>query len=216
MTESPPPPLRILICDDHRVVRAGLRQILQDEPDLEIVGEAATADEAVELARSSRPDVAIMDLSFGDGSGISATEAVGRASPDTRVLILTMHEDPAYARDALRAGALGFVVKRAADVDLVLAIRTVAAGAVYLDSTIRGAVLDDRASPPSRSRIDTLSRRESEVLRFLAEGLTNQEIASVLHLSTRTVETYRANVQQKLGVRTRAELTRFARDVGFS
>lgn len=198
------------------MVRAGLRQILQDEPDLEIVGEAATADEAVELARSSRPDVAIMDLSFGDGSGISATEAVGRASPDTRVLILTMHEDPAYARDALRAGALGFVVKRAADVDLVLAIRTVAAGAVYLDSTIRGAVLDDRASPPSRSRIDTLSRRESEVLRFLAEGLTNQEIASVLHLSTRTVETYRANVQQKLGVRTRAELTRFARDVGFS
>lgn len=198
------------------MVRAGLRQILQDEPDLKIVGEAATADEAVEFARTFKPDIAIMDLSLGQGSGITATEAIGRSSPDTRVLILTMHEDPAYARDALKAGALGFVVKRAADIDLVRAIRTVAAGAVYIDSTIRGSMLNDRSSQTARGRINTLSRRESEVLRFLSEGLTNQEIASVLHLSARTVETYRANVQQKLGVRTRAELTRVARELGLS
>lgn len=207
--------VRVLICDDHLVVRAGLRQILQDEPGIEIVGEAATAAEVVDLARATEPDVIVMDLSLGDGSGIAASEELRRTVPDARVLVLTMHEDPAYARDALAAGALGYVVKRAADVELVLAIRTVAAGATYVDGSIRRS-LDKRASPAPRAGVEGLSRRETEVLRLLAEGLTNQEIAANLHLSTRTVETYRANVQQKLGVRTRAELTRVAREAGFA
>lgn len=205
--------LRIAICDDHAVVRTGLRQILEGEPGLDIVGEAATAEEVVALARATRPDVVVMDLSLADGSGIAATMEVLQVSPATRVLILTMHEDPAYARDALRAGALGYVVKRAADVDLVLAVRTVAAGATYVDGSVRMS-LDEETSQPAPTGIGALSRRESEVLRLLAEGFTNQEIAGELHLSPRTVETYRSNVQQKLGVRTRAELTRIARDAG--
>lgn len=207
---------RVLICDDHLVVRAGLRQILQNEPDIEVVGEASTVAQVIELTRIAGPDVVIMDLSLDDGSGIAATAELRRSSPAVHVLILTMHEDPAYAQDALRAGALGYVIKRAADVDLVLAVRTVAAGATYIDGSIRSSLLDGRVTLPSRGGVGALSTRESEVLRLLAEGLTNQEIAGVLHLSIRTVETYRANVQQKLGVRTRAELTRLARDVGLA
>lgn len=207
-----PPRLRIVICDDHAIVRAGLRQILQDEPDLEIVAEASTTEEVVALAQMTAPDVAIMDVSLADAGGIAATEELLQVSPTTRVLMLTMHEDPAYARDALRAGALGYVVKRAADTDLVLAIRTVAAGATYIDGSVRQSL--EQTSQSTRGSIGVLSRRESEVLRLLATGLTNQEIATTLHLSPRTVETYRSNLQQKLGVRTRAELTRVARDAG--
>lgn len=207
-----PPRLRIVICDDHAIVRAGLRQILQDESDLEVVGEASTSEEVVALARMTAPDVAIMDVSLAEGGGIAATEELLEVSPTTGVLMLTMHEDPAYARDALRAGALGYVVKRAADIDLVVAIRTVAAGATYIDGSVRQSL--EQTSQSTGGSIGVLSRRESEVLRLLAAGFTNQEIAATLHLSPRTVETYRSNVQQKLGVRTRAELTRIARDAG--
>lgn len=208
--------LRIVLCDDHAVVRAGLRQILQCEPDLEVVGEASTAAEVIELARTERPDVVIMDLSLPDGGGVAATAELRRSSPETRVLVLTMHEDVAYARDALEAGALGYVVKRAADRELVLAVRTVAAGATYVDGSLRSSLLEDPGPRYLPGRAGTLSKRETEVLGLLAQGLTNQEIAATLFLSARTVETYRANLQQKLGVRTRAELTRFARDAGFA
>ena len=213
----PDDPLRVVICDDHLVVRVGLRQILQSESDLQVVGEATTSAEALELTRTLRPDVIVMDLSLPDEDGARATADILRVSPETRVLVLTMHEDVAYVRAALDAGALGYVLKRAADVELVLAIRTIAAGANYIHPGLAAALLKaELPASPLSAALGQLTKREREVLQHLALGLTNQEIASLLHLSVRTVETYRANIQQKLGLRTRAELARFARDVGLS
>jgi len=194
-----------------------LRQILQSESDLQVVGEATTSAEALELTRTLRPDVIVMDLSLPDEDGARATADILRVSPETRVLVLTMHEDVAYVRAALDAGALGYVLKRAADVELVLAIRTIAAGANYIHPGLAAALLKaELPASPLSAALGQLTKREREVLQHLALGLTNQEIASLLHLSVRTVETYRANIQQKLGLRTRAELARFARDVGLS
>lgn len=214
---SPVDPIRVVICDDHLVVRVGLRQILQSESGIQVIGEATTAAEALELARTLRPDVIVMDLSLPDADGARATTDLLGTSPDTRVLVLTMHEDVAYVREALDAGALGYVLKRAADVELVLAIRTIATGASYIQPGLAAALFKaESPRSPLSAALGQLTNREKEVLQHLALGLTNQEIASLLHLSVRTVETYRANIQQKLGLRTRAELARFARDVGLS
>lgn len=207
--------IRIALCDDHAVVRSGLRHILEAEDDLEVVGEAGSAADAVEMAGQVRPDVLVMDLGLPDRSGIAATSEVRSVSPSTRVLVLTVHDDVAYLRRAFDAGAVGYLVKEAADVDLVLAVRQVAAGKQYVHPTLGAALLASDA-PLARPAGPggELSEREVEVLTLIAQGLTNAEIGTKLYVSVRTVETHRSHIHQKLNVRTRAELVRMARDAG--
>jgi DNA-binding NarL/FixJ family response regulator len=207
--------IRIALCDDHAVVRSGLRRILVAEPDFEVVAEAGTADEAVAAARDTQPDVFVMDVGLPDRSGIAATVEVGKASPATRVLLLTVHDDVAYLRRAFDAGAAGYLVKEAADVELVQAVRQVAAGKQYVHPSLGAALLapDASAARPAGPGGE-LSEREVEVLGLIASGLTNAEIAEALYVSVRTVETHRAHIHQKLDVRTRAELVRVAREAG--
>ena len=209
-------PVRVALCDDHAIVRSGLRRILGAEHDLEVVGEVGSNREAVVLARAERPDVFVMDLGLPDGSGITGTAEVRKASPATRVLVLTVHDDVAYLRRAFEAGADGYMVKEAADVELVRAVRQVASGRQYVHPSLGAALLAPDA-PPARlgGPGGKLSEREGEVLRLIALGLTNAEIAERLYLSVRTVETHRAHIHRKLDIRSRAELVRFARAAGF-
>lgn len=207
--------IRIALCDDHAVVRSGLRHILEDEADLEVVGEAGSAAEAVELATSARPDVFVMDLGLPDRNGIAATADVCAVSPETRVLVLTVHDDVAYLRRAFEAGATGYLVKEAADIELVQAVRQVATGKQYVHPSLGAALLaPDAPSARPAGPGGELSEREAEVLALIAIGLTNAEIAERLYVSVRTVETHRAHIHQKLDVRTRAELVRVAREAG--
>jgi len=204
--------IRVGLCDDHAVVRSGLRRIVADEPDLEVVGEAGTAEEAVSLARAERPDVFVMDLGLPGASGIDATRRVVEVSPQTAVLVLTVHDDVGYLRKAFDAGARGYLVKDAADVELVLAIRQVAAGHEYVHPRLGAALLGPVAAAHVGGPGGELSERELEVLRLVALGHTNAEIAAALFVSVRTVESHRAHVQQKLGLKTRADLVHYARE----
>ena len=208
-------PIRVALCDDHAIVRSGLRRILEAEDDFEVIGEAGTAAEAVSVARETRPDVFVMDVGLPDESGIAATADVLKVSPHTKVLVLTVHDDVAYLRRAFEAGAAGYLVKEAADVDLVQAVRQVSAGHKYVHPELGAALLEPDA-PGARlgGPGGQLSEREIEVLQFIALGLTNAEIAKRLYVSVRTVESHRAHVQQKLGISTRAELVQLARDAG--
>ena len=207
--------VRVALCDDHGVVRSGLRRILDAEDDFEVVGEAASVKDAVALAGICFPDVFVMDLGLPDGSGIDATAEVIRVSPATRVLVLTVHDDIAYLRRAFDAGAAGYLVKEAADIELVQAIRVVAAGKQYVHPTLGAALLAPDV-PPARlgGPGGELSDRELEVLKMMALGLTNTEIGQCLYGSVRTVETHRSHIHQKLNVRNRAELVRRAREAG--
>ncbi len=205
--------IRVALCDDHAVVRSGLARLIADEPNLDVVGEAGTAEEAVAVARAEHPDVFVMDLGLPGTSGIEATRQVVEVSPQTAILVLTVHDDVAYLRKAFEAGARGYLVKDAADVELVLAIRQVAAGEEYVHPRLGAALLapgTGRAVGPGGE----LSERELEVLRLVALGNTNAEIAAELYVSVRTVETHRAHVQQKLGLKARADLVRYARERG--
>lgn len=203
------------LCDDHRVVRSGLRHILDDEADITVVGEAGNAEEAVALASAEHPDVFVMDLGLPGTSGIEATRQVRAVSSGTAVLVLTVHDDVAYLRRAFDAGATGYLVKDAADVELVMAVRHVAAGDHYVHPSLGAALLEPevvtaRPSGPGGE----LSEREVDVLRLVALGNTNADIAEELYVSVRTVETHRAHVQQKLGVKSRVDLVRIAREHG--
>lgn len=210
-----PDVVRVALCDDHTVVRRGLRRILDDEDGIEVVGEAADAAEAVVLAADERPDVFVMDLGLPGASGIEATRRVREANPATQVLVLTVHDDVAYLRQAFAAGARGYLVKDAADVELVLAVRRLAAGDEYVHPRLGAALLAPSGSGPRPAGPGgELSGRELEVLRLVALGYTNAEIASELYVSVRTVETHRAHVQQKLGIKARADLVRYAREFG--
>lgn len=206
--------IRVALCDDHAVVRSGLRRIVADEPGFEVVGEAGTAEEAVAVARAERPDVFVMDLGLPGTSGIEATRQVVEVSPETAILVLTVHDDVAYLRKAFDAGARGYLVKDAADVELVQAIRQVAAGEEYVHPRLGAALLSPSAAGHLVGPGGELSERELEVLRLVALGNTNAEIATELYVSVRTVETHRAHVQQKLGIKARAELVRYAREHG--
>ena len=204
-------PVRIVLADDHAVVRAGLRLLLDAESDMEVVAEAGDADAALRAVLGHKPDVLILDLNMpGEITSLDALPGVRERSPQTSTVILTMQEDPEFARQALRHGALGYVLKEAADAELVEAVRRAAAGDTYLNPSL-GARL--AAAPPESSRWpDGLSEREVEVLRLIALGHTNAEIGQQLFLSVRTVETHRAHVQQKLNRSSRAELVRYALD----
>ncbi len=207
--------VRVALCDDHAVVRSGLARILADEADLEVVGQTGTAEAAVRLAGAEHPDVFVMDLGLPDASGIDATRRVREASPDTRVLVLTVHDDVAYLRKAFDAGAAGYLVKEAADVELVEAVRAVAAGGRYVHPILGAALLAPEAEHPHPGGPGgELSTREVEVLRLIALGHTQADIAEQLYISARTVESHRAHIHQKLGLRTRADLVHFARQAG--
>jgi two-component system response regulator NreC len=208
-----PSPITVVLADDHVVVRSGLRLLLERTGDLEVVSEAGTAEDALRTVLGHKPAVLVLDLNMpGELSSLDAIPRVAAASPATRVVVLTMQEDPEFARRALRAGAAGYVLKEAADSELVEAIRRAAAGETYLTPSLGAALA---AAPPAPAGPpDDLSQREVEVLRLIALGHTNAEIAGRLYLSVRTVESHRAHIQQKLRLGTRAELVRYALDRG--
>jgi two-component system, NarL family, response regulator NreC len=207
-------PITIVLADDHAVVRSGLRMVLDRESGMEVVSEAGDAETAVRTVLGHKPRVLVLDLNMpGELTSLEAIPRIAEVSPDTRVVVLTMQEDPEFARQALRAGASGYVLKEAADDELVEAVRRAAAGGTYLNPSL-GAKL--AAAPPEPAGPpDDLTEREVEVLRLIALGHTNAEIAGQLFLSVRTVESHRAHIQQKLGRATRAELVRYALDHGF-
>ncbi|MDR5683207.1 MAG: response regulator transcription factor [Armatimonadota bacterium] len=206
--------IRILIADDHSIVREGVRMILSGQRDFEVVGEAATGREALELARQLRPDVVVMDISMPDMTGIEATEKIRQELPSVQVLGLTMHEEPSYVFRMLRAGGAGYVLKRAAAEDLVSAVRAAHRGEAFLYPSVARLVvqdfLDRAAAKEEPASLDGLTPREREVLTLIAEGLTNQEIAKRLYISIKTVQTHRAHIMEKLNLHDRTELVRYA------
>lgn len=202
--------VRIVIVDDHAVVRSGLRMLLDAEADFETVAEAGDAREAVFEVRKHKPDVVLMDVVLPDRSGLEVTPDVLREAPDAKVLVLSMEDDPRYVREAFSAGASGYVLKEAADTELVTALRQVAAGERYVHPALGARMAAAEAEASARAEADPLSEREREVLRLLALGHTNQEIAKMLFISVRTAETHRAHIMQKLRLGTRAELVRYA------
>ena len=206
--------IRVLVVDDHAVVRSGLRRILDAEPDIETVGDAPSADRAVFEAMEHKPDVVLMDVMMPGKSGIEGTPALLQAVPDTKVLILSMQDDPRYVHEAFDAGASGYVLKEAADAEVVSAVRAVAAGERYVHPVLGARLVAAEAEERKRVEVDPLSDREREVLRLLALGHTNQEIAKMLYISVRTAETHRAHIMQKLGLSSRAELVRHALSEG--
>jgi two-component system, NarL family, response regulator NreC len=206
--------IRVLVVDDHAVVRSGLRRVLDAEDDIETVGEAANADRAIFEAMEHKPDVVLMDVTMPGQSGVDALPSLLQSVPSTRVLMLSMHDDPAYVRAAFEAGASGYVLKEAADSDVVAAVRSVAAGDRYVHPALGAKLVAAEAEERRRAEADPLSDREREVLRLLALGHTNQEIAGMLYISVRTAETHRAHIMQKLRLSSRAELVRYALDSG--
>ena len=206
--------IRVLVVDDHAVVRSGLRRVLDAEDDIETVGEAANAERGIFEAMEHKPDVVLMDVTMPGQSGVDALPALLQSVPSTRVLMLSMHDDPAYVRAAFEAGASGYVLKEAADSDVVAAVRSVAAGERYVHPALGAKLVAAEAEERRRAEADPLSDREREVLRLLALGHTNQEIAGMLYISVRTAETHRAHIMQKLRLSSRAELVRYALDSG--
>jgi two-component system response regulator NreC len=202
--------IRIVVVDDHAVVRSGLRRVLEAEADLEVVAEASDARGAVFEVRKERPDVVLVDVVMPGKSGIEAIPELLAESAETRVLVLSMQDDPRYVREAFEAGAAGYVLKEAADTDVVAAVREVAGGGRYLHPELGARMVDADAAERKRAEADPLSDREREVLRLLALGHTNQEIAKMLYISVRTAETHRAHIMQKLRLESRAELVRYA------
>jgi two-component system response regulator NreC len=201
-----------VLADDHTIVRHGLRMLLEAEPDMHVVAEAADAEEAARKVLAYKPRVLVLDLSMPGGSSLGAIPRMLRSSPHTAIVVLTMEDEPRFAREALRAGALGFVLKEAADTELVAAVRAAASGQRYLNPQLGGLIAaapEVPSGPP-----DGLSDREVEVLRLVALGHTNAEISDQLYLSVRTVESHRAHIQQKVGRTTRSELVAYAREHG--
>jgi two-component system, NarL family, response regulator NreC len=204
--------IRVVIADDHAVVRSGLRMLLDSQEGLQVVAEAGDVPTAMQVIRAHRPTVAVLDLNMPGGSSLEAIRALRESTPESAIVVLTMQDDPAFAREALQGGALGFVLKEAADEELLEAVKLAARGETYLNPRV-GARL--AAQPPAPAGPpDGLSERELEVLRLIALGHTNVEIGERLYLSTRTVETHRAHIQQKTRASTRAELVRYAIDHG--
>ena len=202
--------IRIVIADDHQVVRRGLQLLLDGESDFEVVAEAGDVDAARRYVRGHHPDVVVLDLNMPGGAVLEAIPEMRKEEPNSQIVVLTMQEDPAFAREALRAGALAYVLKEAADTELVEAVRRAAVGEIYLNPQLGARI----AAEPPPGPPDDLTEREVEVLRRIALGHTNREIADQLYLSVRTVETHRQHIQQKLRLNSRAELVRYALERG--
>jgi two-component system response regulator NreC len=206
--------IRLLIVDDHQLVRSGLRRLLEGEEDMTVEDEAGTAYDGVRLARLHKPDVILLDVVMPGGSGLDAIPEIREAAPEAKIVTLSMQDDPSYVRQAFASGANGYVLKEAADNELLAAVREVAAGGSYVDPQLGARLAAADAAAASEVAADPLTDREREVLRLLALGHTNQEIAQMLFLSVRTAETHRARIMQKLRLSTRAELVRYAIDHG--
>ncbi len=202
--------IRILIADDHGVIRAGMRALLSGTRNLQVVGEASDGEEVLQLAKTLRPDIILLDISMPGLSGIEITRHLHQVLPEVRVLILTLHEDLGLMREAIRAGAAGYVIKRAVDVELMNAIFTVSRGDMYVHPALTRALLKgDLPVADEQPPATSLTPRELEVLRLIVEGNSNRQIGEILNLSVRTVDTHRANLMAKLGLRDRAELVRY-------
>lgn len=210
--------LRILLGDDHAVMRAGLRVLLNLEEDIEVVGEAADGEEVVKMVDETLPDLVLLDLTMPNLSGLECIERILEKHPTMKILVLTMHDDEEYMKAVIRAGGKGYVLKKAADVELLLAIRTVCRGELYIYPPMAAALLYQMVGPQTSGSNEKkekgLSEREREVLKYLALGHTNQDIAELLHISVKTVETYKTRVMEKLDLRKRAELVRYAMENG--
>lgn len=206
--------IRIVVADDHAVLRAGLRLLIDTQPDMEVVGEAETHSQVLTVCRELRPGVLTLDMSMPGGNGIQTIQEVCRECPETRILVLTMHDALAYFRMAIASGAMGYVTKTAASSELLTAIRQIAAGKVFTQATLAVDNTSEFKPPLTRtvtdSPLESLSEREREVMLQLAQGHTNQAIADRLLLSVKTIESYRARLMSKLGLRNRADLTKFA------
>jgi two-component system response regulator NreC len=206
--------IRVLLVDDHAILRAGLRRVLEAEDDIEVVAEAESAERAIYEAISAKPDVAVVDVVMPGPSGIEVTPKLLEVADGMRILVLSMQDDPHYVRAAFEAGATGYVLKEAADTEVVGAVRAVAAGERYVHPALGARLIAADVEERKRAEEDPLSDREREVLRLLALGHTNQEIAKMLYISVRTAETHRAHIMQKLGLSGRAELVRHALEHG--
>lgn len=203
--------IRILIADDHRIMRAGLKSLLNSDANLEVVGEATTGEEALQAVAQLRPDIALMDIGMPGNEGLEATREVIQSMPQTRVLMLTMHEDSAMLQECLRAGASGYIIKRAAESELIDAIYAVNRGIIYVHpSLMRALVTPPRLAPVAQEDPDALTSREIDILRLIVKGHTNRQIADALSISVRTVETHRANLMEKLNLHSRVDLVRYA------
>lgn len=208
--------IKVLIADDHAVVRAGLRALIKGEPDLELVGEAVGGTEALELVADQQPDVLLLDISMADMDGIIVTRKVKETCPDLHVLILTVHEDEALLRAALKAGASGYILKHAAESELISAIHIAMRGDMYVDpALLRGLLTEEkRSTVESKDVGENLTPREEEILAMIVQGYTNRQMGEELKISVRTVEGHRANIADKLGLHSRVELVRYAREKG--
>jgi two-component system response regulator NreC len=202
--------IRVVLVDDHPVIRAGLRLLLDHEADIEVVGEAGDAHQAIFEVREHQPDVVLTDVVMPGQSGIEVTPQLLKEAPGTKVLVLSMQDDPRYIREAFAAGASGYVLKEAADSELVAAVRDVAAGGSYVNPDLGARMIAADVKARAEAEADPLTDREREVLRLLALGHTNQEISKLIFVSVRTAETHRAHIMQKLRLETRAELVRYA------
>ncbi len=208
--------IRVLIADDHAIVRTGLRALIHSEPSMELVGEATGGYETIELVEKSQPNVLVLDLSMPDLDGIAVTKKIAPQFPDLRILILTLHEDEALLRAALKSGASGYILKRAAEAELVSAIHTILRGDLYVDPSMVRVLLKDEVAPvvTTSKSTEALTPREIEVLKLIVQGYTNRQIGEELCISVRTAESHRANLSEKLGLHSRVELVRYAREHG--
>ena len=202
--------IRVLIADDHGIVRSGLRMLIERQADMSVVAEAVDGVDALEAAQTHRPDVAVLDVSMPRMTGLQAAHEIRSHLPDTRALMLTMHDDDRYFLEGLEAGAAGYVLKRAADIDLIAALRKVAAGQMFVSSDDQRTLVADWLESGRAEPDDPLSPRELEVVKLIAEAFTNRQIAETLRVSEKTVESHRANVFRKLGMRDRVEIVRYA------
>jgi two-component system, NarL family, response regulator NreC len=211
--------IKVMIADDHAILRAGLRMLVNAQADMEVVSEAPDGEKAIQAARETKPDVALLDLTMPRIGGMKALQHMARDCRETRVLVLTMHDDPAYLRSALAAGAAGYLLKRAVDAELIAAIRAVHRGGVFLDPRLANIVVQDvlakRRTKAGETRpTNLLSRRELQVLTLVARGYTSAEIAKLIFVGVKTIETYRSRLAEKLALRTRSDVIRFAVQMG--
>jgi two-component system, NarL family, response regulator NreC len=209
--------IRVLIADDHAILRSGLRMLIEAQPDMTVVAEAENGNEAIRLAHEISPAVVILDVTMPEKGGLHAIRDILKSNPAVRILLLTMHEEPAFLRTALAAGASGYVLKKSVDADLLSAIRAVSKGRVYVDSELATALVVQAV--PERARgedqpSEVLSKRELQVLKLVAEGFSSREISQQIFIGTKTVETYRGRFAEKLGLKSRADIVRYALEIG--
>jgi two-component system, NarL family, response regulator NreC len=216
---APKPKIRVMIADDHAILRSGLRLLVNAQPDMDVVAEAPDGEAAIQAARETKPDVALMDLTMPRTGGMRALQGIVRTCGKTRVLVLTMHDDPAYLRSVLAAGASGYVLKRSVDAELLTAIRAVHRGGTFVDPSLAEVLVQDvlvkkgvKARP--KRPVNILSERELQVLRLVARGYSSPQIAKQILVGVKTIETYRSRLAQKLGLRTRSDVVRFAVQMG--